>query len=234
MRGQKARSGAGTRPGFEGGQIPLYRRLPKLKGIAGGMGAGQPDNVIINLKTLAEKFSEGEEVSLSGLKHKNILNLSGREARLGLKVLGDGDLPFPLTIKAACFSASALSKIESAGGTAEVIPTRQKWSRKAHEKQVASGKSKAKVTKAKAGEEGKARPKLPKWAGGAPNPRQVKKAKVALALGKTKAKVAPGKTKARVKAEVKGRPKPKWAGRRPNSGQEEKAKADQSSRAEQT
>lgn len=57
MRGQKSRSGSGIRPGFEGGQTPLYRRLPKLKGIAGGMGAGLPDYVVINLAQLS-KFEE--------------------------------------------------------------------------------------------------------------------------------------------------------------------------------
>jgi large subunit ribosomal protein L15 len=141
MRGQKSRAGRPTRPGFEGGQIPLYRRIPKLKGIAGGMGAGQPDHVVINLKTLAEKFSEGDEVTLDILKDKNVLNVSGREAKLGLKVLGDGELPFPLNIKAECFSAGAVGKIEAAGGIAEALgPARKKWTRKAHEAAKAEGK----------------------------------------------------------------------------------------------
>eukprot|EP00892_Ulva_mutabilis_P012821 jgi/Ulvmu1/9911/UM057_0069.1 len=133
MRGQKSRSGRPTRPGFEGGQIPLYRRIPKLKGIAGGMSAGQPDHVTINLKTIAEKFEEGDEVTLEVLKDKSVLNVSGREAKLGLKVLGEGELPFPLNIKAECFSASAMSKIEAAGGSADVVPGRMKWTRAAHE-----------------------------------------------------------------------------------------------------
>ena len=155
MRGQKSRAGRPTRPGFEGGQIPLYRRIPKLKGIAGGMGAGQPDHVVINLKTLAEKFSEGEEVTLEVLKDKNILNLSGRETRLGLKVLGDGELPFPLTVKAETFSASAASKIESAGGTAEALgPLRKKWTRKGHENALrAAGKLPPKQKKQAAAKE---------------------------------------------------------------------------------
>ena len=67
MRGQKSRSGSGIRPGFEGGQTPLYRRLPKLRGIAGGMGAGLPDFVTVNLKDLSA-FGEGEEVSLEALE----------------------------------------------------------------------------------------------------------------------------------------------------------------------
>lgn len=85
MRGQKSRSGSGIRPGFEGGQTPLYRRLPKLKGIAGGMGAGLPDFVVVNLAQL-DKFAEGEEVTLESLEEKRIVNLSGRESRLPLKV----------------------------------------------------------------------------------------------------------------------------------------------------
>lgn len=88
MRGQKSRSGSGIRPGFEGGQTPLYRRLPKLKGIAGGMGAGLPDFVVVNLAQLSQKFAEGEEVSLESLEEKRVVNLSGREARLPLKVRG--------------------------------------------------------------------------------------------------------------------------------------------------
>ena len=149
MRGQKSRSGSGTRPGFQGGQTPLYRQMPKLRGIAGGaaphtltqcacraglplcatlclckakalqravpflfcvltsiqgppfsralysntsghavagMSAGVPKYVTINLGQLAERFSEGEEVSLATLKAKRVLNLSGKEAKLPLKV----------------------------------------------------------------------------------------------------------------------------------------------------
>ena len=76
------------------------------------------------------------------LKDKNVLNLSGRESRLGLKVLGEGELPFPLTVKAETFSASAAAKIESAGGTAEALgPLRKKWTRKGHENALrAAGK----------------------------------------------------------------------------------------------
>ncbi|KAG9160232.1 hypothetical protein Leryth_026508, partial [Lithospermum erythrorhizon] len=88
MRGQKSRSGPGVRPGFEGGQMPLYRRLPKLRGIAGGMKAGLPKYVPVNLKDIeAAGFKEGEEVSLESLKKKGIINPSGRERRLPLKVI---------------------------------------------------------------------------------------------------------------------------------------------------
>ncbi|PSC76987.1 50S ribosomal chloroplastic [Micractinium conductrix] len=141
MRGQKSRSGSGIRPGFEGGQTPLYRRLPKLKGIAGGMGAGLPDYVVVNLSQL-KAFADGETVSLEALEEKRIVNLSGRETRLPLKVLGNGDLSAKLTIKAAAFSASAKAKIEAAGGVAEELPQKVTWTRKAHEARVAAAAAK--------------------------------------------------------------------------------------------
>lgn len=128
MRGQKSRSGSGIRPGFEGGQTPLYRRLPKLKGIAGGMSAGLPDYVTINLSDL-NKFAQGEEVSLESLQEKRILNLSGRSSTLPLKVLGMGELKTPLTIKATAFSQSAKEKIEGAGGKIVEVPKKAKWVR---------------------------------------------------------------------------------------------------------
>ncbi|EFN56964.1 hypothetical protein CHLNCDRAFT_143546 [Chlorella variabilis] len=137
MRGQKSRSGSGIRPGFEGGQTPLYRRLPKLKGIAGGMGAGLPDFVVVNLAQL-DKFAEGEEVTLESLEEKRIVNLSGRESRLPLKVLGTGELTQKLVIKAAAFSESAKQKIEAAGGQAVELPQKVTWTRKAHEARVAA------------------------------------------------------------------------------------------------
>ncbi|CAI5492546.1 unnamed protein product [Closterium sp. Naga37s-1] len=93
MRGQKSRSGPGVRFGFEGGQMPLYRRLPKLKGIAGGMGAGLPKYVTLNVGDLEEMgLEEGEEVSLESLVEDGILNPSGRDRRLPLKILGDGEI----------------------------------------------------------------------------------------------------------------------------------------------
>eukprot|EP00873_Tetraselmis_striata_P021691 jgi/Tetstr1/441955/TSEL_030160.t1 len=139
MRGQKSRSGSGTRPGFEGGQLPMYRKLPKLKGICGGNPAGKKGFVTVNLSDLVEKFEEGDEVSLATLKEKRVLNLSGKEAKLPLKVLGEGELPKPLTIKAAAFSESAKASIAAAGGTPEVVPVKAKWTRKAAKR---AGKSK--------------------------------------------------------------------------------------------
>ena len=139
MRGQNARSGPSTRPGFEGGQMPLYRRVPKLKGIAGGMGRGLTKHVTINLKTLSEKFSEGEEVTIQALKDKQIVDPSGHERDLGLKILGDGDMAHALTITAESISASAKEKIEAAGGTVTIVPKRAKWTRKQHERNVRAG-----------------------------------------------------------------------------------------------
>ncbi|KAM1608499.1 hypothetical protein EV1_020453 [Malus domestica] len=128
MRGQKSRSGPGVRPGFEGGQMPLYRRLPKLKGIAGGMSAGLPKYVPFNLKDIeAAGFQEGEEVSLQTLKNKGLINPSGRERKLPLKILGDGELSVKLDIKARAFSAAAKEKLEAAGCNLTVLPGRKKW-----------------------------------------------------------------------------------------------------------
>ncbi|XP_027364978.1 50S ribosomal protein L15, chloroplastic isoform X3 [Abrus precatorius] len=110
MRGQKSRSGPGVRKGFEGGQMPLYRRIPKLKGIAGDA-----------------KFQEGEEVSLETLKEKGVINPSGRDRRLPLKILGEGELSKKLTIKARAFSTSAKEKLEGAGCSLTVLPGRKKW-----------------------------------------------------------------------------------------------------------
>merc|ERR1712232_1050242 len=120
-RGQNSRSGGGVRPGFEGGQLPLYRRLPKLKGIAGGMSGGIPDFVVANLDDLERTFEDNENVSLEILKKKKILNCTGRERRLPLKVIGRGSLSKSLTVKATAFSASAKASIEAAGGKAELV-----------------------------------------------------------------------------------------------------------------
>uniref|UniRef100_A0A7N0U1S0 Large ribosomal subunit protein uL15/eL18 domain-containing protein n=1 Tax=Kalanchoe fedtschenkoi TaxID=63787 RepID=A0A7N0U1S0_KALFE len=128
MRGQKSRSGPGVRKGFEGGQMPLYRRLPKLRGIAGGMKAGLPKYVPVNLKDIgAAGFEEGEEVSLVTLKERGLINPSGRERKLPLKILGDGDLNIKLNFKARAFSTAAKEKLEAAGSTLTELPGRKKW-----------------------------------------------------------------------------------------------------------
>ena len=97
MRGQKARSGRGTRPGFEGGQTPMHRRFPKLKGIAGGMGAGRAKYVTVNVDDIsaafaANKLAAGSEVSIESLKAAGVIKASGHYRKLPLKVLGDGDV----------------------------------------------------------------------------------------------------------------------------------------------
>ncbi len=113
MRGQKSRSGSGTRPGFEGGQMPLYRRIPKLKHFPL---VNQKHYTIINLKSLSE-LAAGTEVTLESLLEAGILTTNDGP----LKILGDGDVSVALAVKAAAFTQSARAKIEGAGGTCEVI-----------------------------------------------------------------------------------------------------------------
>eukprot|EP00884_Botryococcus_braunii_P018075 jgi/Botrbrau1/4951/Bobra.0122s0029.2 len=146
MRGQKSRSGSGVRPGFEGGQNPLYRRLPKLRGIAGGMPAGVPKYVTVNLGQLAQ-FKEGEVVSLQSLLEKRVFKATGFDSGLPLKVLGDGDLVAPLTIEAQSFSESAVEKIEKAGGKIVKVPGKVTWSRAIGRKRAAAAAAAAKTDK---------------------------------------------------------------------------------------
>lgn len=110
-KGQKARSGA-PRIGFEGGQMPLYRRIPKR----GFKNRNAKDIVGINLKAL-EVFENGATVSISTLMEKGIVN----NPRDGVKILGNGEFTKKLTVQANAFSASAKEKIEALGGTAEVM-----------------------------------------------------------------------------------------------------------------
>ena len=111
-KGQKARSGSGTRPGFEGGQMPLQRRVPKR----GFNNIFATKYVIINVSDL-EVFENGAVVDTEALKAKGLV----KKAVNGVKVLGNGALSKAVTVKAAAFSDSAKSKIETAGGKAEVI-----------------------------------------------------------------------------------------------------------------
>lgn len=113
MRGQKSRSGSGTRPGFEGGQMPLYRRLPKLKHFT----VINPKlYTTINVSKLGS-LPANTEVTLASLMESGIVTTNDGP----LKILGDGDLTVALNIKAAAFTAGARSKIEAAGGSCEVI-----------------------------------------------------------------------------------------------------------------
>ena len=110
-KGQKARSGA-PRPGFEGGQLPLYRRLPKR----GFTNINSKDIVAIGLVRL-NAFEDGAEVTVETLMDKGIVN----NPRDGVKILGNGELTKKLTVKVNAFSKSAVEKIEAVGGKAEVI-----------------------------------------------------------------------------------------------------------------
>jgi large subunit ribosomal protein L15 len=118
MRGQKSRSGRGTRPGFEGGQMPLYRRLPKLKHFT----IINPKHyTTINVGKLAS-LPANTEVTLTSLLDVGIVTTNDGP----LKILGDGELNVPLNVKAAAFTAGARNKIEAAGGSCEVIEARNK------------------------------------------------------------------------------------------------------------
>ncbi len=110
-KGQKARSGA-PRPGFEGGQMPLYRRLPKR----GFTNRNTKEIVSINVGVL-EAFDNGTTVDVETLIAKGII----KNPRDGVKILGNGELTKKLDVKVNAFSASAKEKIEALGGTAEVI-----------------------------------------------------------------------------------------------------------------
>ena len=112
--GQKSRSGASINAWFQGGQTPLYRRVPK-RGFNNAR--FRTEYATINLSDLNKYFNDGDEVTPEVLKEKGII----KQQLCGVKVLGNGELEKKLTIKANRFSSSAVTKIESAGGKAEVI-----------------------------------------------------------------------------------------------------------------
>ena len=111
-KGAKARSGGGKRPGFEGGQMPLYRRVPK-RGFNNVFGTEYAE---VNVERL-EVFNDGDVVNAQALLEKKII----RKEMDGVKVLGGGELTKKLTVQAAKFTGSAKEKIEAVGGKAEVI-----------------------------------------------------------------------------------------------------------------
>ena len=111
-KGQNARSGGGVRPGFEGGQLPLYRKLPKR----GFTNHFAKQYAIINVKAL-ERYEAGAVIDVDTLINDKVI----KNKFDGLKVLANGEITKALTVKAAVFSAQAKEKIEAAGGKAEVV-----------------------------------------------------------------------------------------------------------------
>lgn len=112
-KGQKSRTGSSIRPFFEGGQIPLFRRLPKR-------GFNSPDHVeysLVNLSMIEDNFAAGDVIDAESLRAKNLL---GKTVRL-IKVLANGEISKAVTVKADKFSAAAAAKIEAAGGKVQVI-----------------------------------------------------------------------------------------------------------------
>lgn len=112
-KGQKARAGHGMRPGFEGGQMPLQRRIPKR----GFNNIFAKEIVIVNVGTLEKKFENGATVDTEALLNAGIIKNSFD----GVKILSNGTLTKSLTVKATAFSESAKEKIEAVGGKAEVV-----------------------------------------------------------------------------------------------------------------
>ena len=112
-KGQKARAGRGMRPGFEGGQMPLQRRVPK-RGFVNIFGT---EMAIVNLASLEKAYNAGETVTIDSLIEKGLV----KKVLDGVKVLGYGELSKALTVQANAISESAKQKIEAAGGKIEVI-----------------------------------------------------------------------------------------------------------------
>lgn len=112
-KGQNARSGGGVRPGFEGGQLPLYRKLPKR----GFNNKFAKQYVTLNVKDLDRLFNDGDTVDVAAVYAKT----KEQKAKDGLKILGNGEITKKLTVNASVFTKSAAEKITAAGGKAEVI-----------------------------------------------------------------------------------------------------------------
>jgi len=120
-KGYNARSGGGVRPGYEGGQMPIYMRLGKLRGPhmkkSMPIGPFRTYNVPVNVGRLATAFETGAEVTPEALVEKRII----KNTRTPVKILGGGELGGALTVRMHAFSAAAVSKIEAAGGKAELL-----------------------------------------------------------------------------------------------------------------
>ena len=112
-KGQNARSGGGVRPGFEGGQLPLYRKLPKR----GFNNKFAKQYVTLNVRDLDRLFNDGETVDIAAVYEKT----NAQKAKDGLKILGTGEITKKLNVNAKVFTKTAAEKIQAAGGKAEVI-----------------------------------------------------------------------------------------------------------------
>jgi len=115
-KGLNARSGGGVRPGFEGGQMPLYRRLPKRGFLPYG---GKAESALVNVGDLSARFPAGSVVDPAALVQAGLIKKSGRRA---VKVLGDGDVAHALVVKTHKISDAARRKLVAAGGQVEVLP----------------------------------------------------------------------------------------------------------------
>lgn len=136
-KGQRSRSGSGGKVGFEGGQMPLYRRLPKR----GHTCRNTKEIVAINVQLL-DVFDNGATVDIAALKQKGLVS----NPRDGVKILGNGELKKKLTVKVNYFSAGAKEKIEKAGGKAEAVSPYAKKAEPAAAKKPAAGKAKTTTT----------------------------------------------------------------------------------------
>lgn len=112
-KGQKARAGRGMRPGFEGGQMPLQRRIPKR----GFNNIFAKEMVIVNISSLEKNFDDGAVVDINALIESGLI----KKPLDGVKILGNGDLSKKLTVQVNSYSGAAKQKIEAAGGKAEVL-----------------------------------------------------------------------------------------------------------------
>ena len=146
LKGQQARSGKGPRPGFEGGQTPLIRRLPRRRGFHNPF---RVEYTPVNLRDLS-KFAAGSEVTPDSLRETGIV----RTLRRPIKLLGDGDVSAALTVRAHRVSAAARAKIEAAGGTVEELAPRvEKQRQRKHLREAPKAKVKEEAAEAEKTEE---------------------------------------------------------------------------------
>jgi large subunit ribosomal protein L15 len=154
IKGQKARSGSHTmRAGFEGGQTPIYMRLPKQRGStskdAMPIGPHRTSTVPVNLRDLERVFDDGAEVTLEALVEKGVI----KNTRTDVKVLGEGELTKKLAVTAHAFSASAREKIEGAGGSVTALrPPRVEKKKRARKKPAAAEAEAPETTEPEAAE----------------------------------------------------------------------------------